>query len=108
MKVVSKSYNVLSVIIDTAITPDTPTVIGTNDDYLMIKRCTKKSGILIGEVTIGGNTIKGAMNVNPWTAADKLECSVLTNIQNGLTAIIVTLEPSDDGMKATFDITAFE
>ena len=108
MKVVSRSYNVLSVIIDATVTPDTPVVVGTNDDYTMIKRCTAKSGVLIGEVTISGQKIKGAMNVNPWTGADKLECSVLTNSQDGLAAIIVTLEPSDSGMKATFNITPFE
>lgn len=103
MKVVEKSYNVLTIDVGT-ITPGTAKVIGTNLDYQAIKRITGKSGLLKVRAVIGDFPMSGTMAVNPWMQDDKLEVTCLTNVGLELKAIIGTIEPSDDGMKATVTV----
>lgn len=105
MKVVEKSYNVLTIDVG-EITPGTPKVIGTNLDYHAVKRITGKSGLLKVKAVIGGFPMSGTMSINPWMQDDKLEATCLTNVGEELKAIVGTLEPSDDGMKATVAIHA--
>lgn len=100
MKVVEKSYNVLTIDVG-EITPGTPKVIGTNLDYQAIKRITGKSGLLKVRAVIGDFPMSGTMAINPWMQDDKLEATCLTNVGEELKAIVGTLEPSLDGMKAT-------
>ena len=104
MKVVEKSYNVLMIDVG-EITSGVAKVIGTNQDYVTLKKVTGKSGILRVKASIGGFPMCGTMAVNPWMQDDKLECTCLTNVGNTLQAIVGTVEPSDDGMKATVIIT---
>lgn len=103
MKVVEKSYNVLTIDVGT-ITPGTAKVIGTNLDYQAIKRNTAKSGLLKVRAVIGDFPMFGTMAVNPWMQDDKLEVTCLTNVGLELKAIIGTIEPSDAGMKATVTV----
>lgn len=103
MKVIQKSYNVLTIDVGT-ITPGTATVIGTNLDYQAIKRIAGKSGLLKVQAVIGGFPMSGTMAVNPWMQEDKLEVTCLTNVEYELKAITGTIEPSDDGMKATISV----
>lgn len=103
MKIVQKSYNVLTIDVGT-ITPGTPKVIGTNLDYQAIKRISAKSGLLKVMAVMGGFPMSGTMAVNPWMQDDKLEVTCLTNVGEQLKAIVGTLEPSDDGMKATVTV----
>lgn len=104
MLVKNNSYNVLTIEIEDALTDSTPKVVGTNLDYEMIKKMTAKSGILRVKCTIGSATMFGTMNVNPWAAEDKLECTCVTNFGGAPKAVIATIEPSDDGMKATVSV----
>ena len=107
MKVTKSCYNVLTIEPGKTLTSDTPTVIGTNADYEVIKKCTAKSGILRVKATIDGAAIFGTLNVNPWTGADKLECTCVTAAGTAdATAVVATLEPSDDGLKATVSLVA--
>lgn len=103
MKVVQKSYNVLTIDVGT-ITPGTPKVIGSNLDYQAIKRITSKSGLLKVQAVIGDFPMSGTMAINPWMQDDKLEATCLTNVGLELKAIVGTLEPSAEGMKATVTI----
>lgn len=86
------------------ITPGTAKIIGTNTDYEVIKKVTGKSGILRVKCVIGGLPMFGTMSVNPWQLEDKLECSCVTYGGDSLKALIGTLEPSDDGLKATLAV----
>ena len=100
MKVVKKSYNVLT--IDCGdVTPSTPKVLGTNADYQMIKSAAAKSGILRLKAIVSDFPIMGTFSVNPWQLEDKLECTCVTDAGGTLTVCVVTLEPSDDGLKGT-------
>ena len=103
MKVVEKSYNVLTIDVGT-MTPGTAKVIGTNLDYQAIKRIASKSGLLRVRAAIGGLPMEGTMNVNPWKLEDKIELSCVTYAGDELKALIGTLEPSTDGLKATIAI----
>ena len=106
MKVAKSVYNVLTIDIDSAITPGTPVIVGTNMDYEMIKKCTAKSGILKVNATIGGAAMCGTLNVNPWAGADKLECTCVTAAGGEISAIVATIEPTDSGMLCTLTKTA--
>lgn len=103
MKVLEKSYNVLTIDVGT-ITPGTAKVIGTNLDYQAIKRITGKSGLLKVNAVIDNFPMSGTMAVNPWMQDDKLDVTCLTNVGLELKAIVGTLEPSASGMKATVTV----
>lgn len=106
MKVLCKSYNVLTIEIPEALTSGTPKIIGTNDDYEMIKNMTAKSGILRVKCTVGGVAMFGTCAVNPWAGADKLEATCLTYAAGAATGVQATIEPSDDGLKVTVTVAA--
>lgn len=104
MKVISKSYNVLTIIIEQPLLNNTPTVIGTNEDYYMIKNMTAKSGIIRVKCKFGGPSgadMFGTCVVNPWVNEDKLEVTCVTGFGGSLGVMIGTVEPSDDGLKVT-------
>lgn len=104
MKVLKNSYNVLTILIEQPLSNNTPTVIGTNEDYEMIKKMTAKSGILRIRCKFGGPSgidIFGTCAVNPWVGEDKLEVTAISGVGGSLGAFIGTLEPSDDGLKGT-------
>lgn len=90
MKVMNNSYNVLTIDIGT-ITASTDTEIGTELDYRAIKSATAKSGIIRVKAKIGDNQMFGTCEVNPWTGADKLECTCLTNFGGSAQAIVATV-----------------
>lgn len=100
MKVMNSSYNVLTIDIGT-IVEDTKTLVGTVADFRMIKRCTAKSGIIKVKMTMGGNTMIGTCEVNPWATEDKLECTSLTMFGGTLQAVVATVECDSDGCKVT-------
>ena len=103
MKVLARSYNVN--LIDVGeITSDVAKVIGTNKDYATLKKIANKSGLLRVQAVIGGLPICGTGLVNPWMLEDKLEVTFLTYAGETLQVIVGTVEPSDDGMKATIVI----
>ena len=104
MKVVNSVYNVMSIEIEDALTSGVAQVIGTNEDYEVIKKVTNKRGLVRIKATIGNLPMYGTLNVNPWCLEDKLELSCVTYGSGALAAVIATLEPSDDGMKGTVTI----
>lgn len=106
MKVLCKSYNVLTIEIEDQLTSGTPKVIGTNDDYKMIKNMAAKSGILRVKCNIGGNEMFGTCAVNPYVGADKLEATCLTYAGGSATGVLATIEPSDDGLKVTVTVAS--
>lgn len=99
MKVEKKSYNIITIDCGVVV-PETPKVLGTNADYLMIKETTTKSGIVRLKAVVNNFPIMGTFSVNPWQLDDKLECTCVT-AHDTLTVCVVTLEPSDDGLKGT-------
>lgn len=108
MKVLNSFYNVLTVKVEEAITSGTPAIIGTLNDYEMIKRVTAKSGLLRVKVKIGGNDMMGTCSVNPSVSADMIECTCLTDFGGTLQAVVALLEPDDNGLKATITVKAIE
>ena len=108
MKVLNSFYNVLTVKVEESITLNTPTIIGTLNDYEMIKRITAKSGILRAQANIGGAAMCGTCSVNPSVDSDMIECTCVTNYLGNLQAVIVLLQPVEGGMQATFTIKALE
>lgn len=104
MKVMNSVYNVMSIEIEDTLTSGVAAVIGTNEDYEMIKKVANKSGLLRIKAKIGSVPMYGTLNVNPWCLEDKLELSCVTYGGGALAAVIATLEPSDDGMKGTVTI----
>lgn len=104
MKVLSKSYNVNLIDVG-AITSGVAKVIGTNKDYVALKKAAVKSGLLRVKALISDFPICGTGLVNPWQLEDKLEVTFLTNVGETLQVIVATIEPSDDGMKGTIVIT---
>ena len=104
MKVVNSVYNVMTIEIDDALTSGVAAVIGSNEDYEQIKNVANKSGLLRIKATVGNTPMYSTLNVNPWCLQDKLELSCVTYGGGALSAVIVTLEPSDDGMKGTVTI----
>lgn len=105
MKVVEKSYNVLTIDVG-EMTSGVAKVIGTNQDYLTIKKITGKSGILRVKAVLAGLPVYGTMAVNPWQLEDKLELTCVTYAGDTLQALIGCLEPSNDGCKATVTVNA--
>lgn len=105
MKVLNSFYNVLTIKVEDAMTSGTPAIIGTNEEYNLIKNISSKSGILRGKVTLDGAALCGTLAVNPWAGQDKLELTCLTAAGGGMTAVVGTLEPSDDGAKLTLTAT---
>ena len=104
MKVLAKSYNVN--LIDVGeVTSGVAKVIGTNKDYVALKKTTLKSGLLRVQAVVGDFPICGTGLVNPWMLEDKLEVTFLTNVGETLQVMVATIEPSDDGMKGTLVIT---
>ena len=100
MKVLARNYNVN--LIDVGeMTSGVAKVIGTNKDYATLKKIANKSGLLRVKAVIGGLPICGTGLVNPWMLEDKLEVTFLTYAGETLQVIVGTVEPSDDGMKAT-------
>ena len=106
MKVVNSVYNVMTIEIEDAMTSGVAQVIGTNEDYARIKKIANKSGLLRVKATIGELPMFGTLNVNPWCLEDKLEVSCVTYGGDALYAVIGTLEPTDDGMKATVTLNS--
>lgn len=100
MKVEKKSYNVLTIDCG-VVTPNTPKLLGTNADYAMIKGAANKSGILRLKAVVNDFPLFGTFSVNPWEREDKLECTCVTDAGGTLTVCVVTLEPSNDGLKGT-------
>ena len=103
MKVVQKSYNVLTIDIG-SVENNTPKVVGTLLDYQMIKKCTSKSGVIRVKATISGNQMFGSCGVNPWAAEDKLECVCSTNYGGTIKWVIATVEPVDSGCQVTVSV----
>lgn len=100
MKVLARSYNVNLIDVGT-VTSGVAKVIGTNKDYASLKKIANKSGLLRVQAVLGGLPICGTGLVNPWMLEDKLEVTFLTYAGETLQVIVGTIEPSDDGMKAT-------
>ena len=104
MKVLEKNYNVL--LLDVGeITSGVAKVIGTNKDYVRLKKIANKSGLIRVEAVMSELPICGTGLVNPWMLDDKLEVTFLTNAGYTLQAIVATIEPSDAGMKVTVTST---
>lgn len=100
MKVVEKSYNVLTIDVG-EMTSGTPKIIGTVLDYQALKKITGKSGILRVKCKLGGFPVMGTMSVNPWQLEDKLELTCVTYAGETLQALVGTLEPTASGLQAT-------
>lgn len=105
MRIMNNSYNVLTVDIGT-VTADTDTTIGTSADYQVIKAVTAKSGLIRVKATIGGNTMFGTCEVNPWAAEDKLECTSLTNYGDSPKAVVATIWEEGGLCKANISVTS--
>lgn len=103
MKVIQKSYNVLTIDIG-SVENGVPKVVGTLLDYQMIKKCAGKSGVIRVKVSIDGNEMFGTCAVNPWAAEDKLECVCSTNYGGTIKWVVATVEPVTAGCKATVSV----
>lgn len=108
MKVTKASYNVLSVdISDVALTTSqNKKVVGTNIDYEAIKRCISKSGLLRVRSKLNNVIAETTYNANVGNGeSDEIEIYGVAD-RSGLGVMSGTLEPSNDGMKASLTFTS--
>lgn len=79
MKVESAEYNVGYVTIPDSLTSGTKAKIGTLADYDQVKSLATKAGVIIAEVTLGGNHMCGTCLVNPSVDGEGLEFAAVRN-----------------------------
>lgn len=85
MKIETNGYNIPKVTIETALTADTKTEVGTTEDYEKFKVLTDKSGIFRGKIavtTAGGSIpMNGTLLCNPWEdGSGKISITTLGNM----------------------------
>lgn len=84
-------YNVCKVTVPDALTVGTKTKVGIEADFNYIINMVSISGILLGECTLGGQKMIGAMLANPWANGDGIECYTIS-MAGAQTPYIVQLE----------------
>ena len=103
MKVVNSVYNVLTILIEDALTAGTKKVVGTSEDFRVLKKVTKKSGIIVVQATVGEedfiSTLTANLGVN-----DTLVCNGVATYDSKMSTVTAVFEDSDDGMKVTVTI----
>lgn len=78
MQLTSKGYNILHVVLSSALTPNVKTKVGTADDFNTLYNAIRQSGIVRVSATIGTQYMDGAMLANGWQNADGIECFTIS------------------------------
>lgn len=107
MQLTSKGYNILQVVLPSALTPNVKTKVGTADDFNALYNAIRQSGIVRVTATIGSQYMDGAMLANGWQDGDGIECFTISMAGAQSPYIVqaeVTLEDGD--CYATVTITS--
>lgn len=78
MHITNEGYNIVHVVIPTAITPNVSTKVGTAEDFRALYNAIRCSGIIRVTATIGSVYMDGAMLANGWQNADGIECFTMS------------------------------
>lgn len=78
MTLTTYGYNIPYVVIDTALTVNTKTKIGTGDDFSTLLNMVNRGGLIRGKLTIGTQVMDGVMIANPWSAGNGIECYTIS------------------------------
>ena len=78
MKLVTFGYNIPYVVIDTALTVNTKTKIGTVEDFSNLLNLIDRGGLIRGKMTIGTQVMDGVMIANPYADHDGIEAFTIS------------------------------
>ena len=78
MTLVTYGYNIPYVVIDTALTVNTKTKIGTVEDFSNLLNMVDRGGLIRGKLTIGTQVMDGIMIANPYANHDGIEAFTIS------------------------------
>ena len=102
LQITAMGYNIARIRVVNSLTVNTKTKIGTKAEFEFIINMVSISGILLGECTLSGQVMRGAMLANPWADGDGIECYTIS-MAGAQTPYIVQFELTleDDDMYVT-------
>lgn len=107
MRISSFGYNIATVVIDSALTPNVKTKVGDVKDFTRLLNFVKSAGIIKVQATIASQYMNGTMIANPYQDEDGIEAFSISAAGSNSPYIVhaaITLE--DDGMYVTVSLTA--
>ena len=98
IQITAMGYNIAKIHVVDPLTVNTKTKIGTKVEFDFIINMISISGILLGECSLGGQVMRGAMLANPWADGDGVECYTISMAGSQSPYIVqfeLTLEDGD-------------
>lgn len=98
MIITNKGYNIVHVVLPTAITPNVSTKVGNADDFKILYDTIRCSGIIRVSATIGSQYMDGAMIANGWEDGNGIECFTISMAGSDAPYIVqaeITLDVND-------------
>ena len=78
LQITAMGYNIAKIHVVNSLTVDTKTKIGTKAEFAFILNMVSISGILLGDCTLSGQVMRGAMLANPWADGNGIECYTIS------------------------------
>ena len=98
MIITNKGYNIVHVVLPTAITPNVSTKVGNADDFKILYDTIRCSGTIRVSATIGSQYMDGAMIANGWEDGNGIECFTISMAGSDAPYIVqaeITLDGND-------------